>query len=69
MNYIKLLKNFFDTTNSNIKYHVFTKVLPVTALSYSLFYIYKYKLYDFKNPVYTITEGNYFFDYLRKKHR
>ena len=59
MNFLKNLKKIFEITKSNIMYHLITKALPTASISYSLFYIYKYKLYDFKNRVYTLTQGGY----------
>ena len=43
MNFLKNLKKIFEITKSNIMYHLITKALPTASISYSLFYIYKYK--------------------------
>jgi hypothetical protein len=67
MNFFKNIKILFDSTKSKISYHFFTKLLPLSISGFSLHYIYKYKLYDFKNHVFTVTEGIYQ-RLIRKKH-
>jgi hypothetical protein len=45
-----------DKFKSEIKFTLFSKIIPIGVFTYSLYYIFKYKLYSFKECCYELSE-------------
>jgi hypothetical protein len=56
MNYLKIIQNGKQKVLSELRYHFLTKIIPTVAVSYCVYIIFKYKLYNFSKFPFSIQE-------------